>query len=207
MDHSQTQRPEFSTITSGKEFVRWYWLKIELVEICKHMNLPYSGNKFELRDRIVYALDNEGKLLPKKKKRKPRSSFNWAKATLTPETLITDNVSFGPNFRKFMKSQIGKRFYCHSDFMDWVKSHPGKTLRDAVLKWEEMNMRTLDPEFKREIATHNMLAQYVRDFLEDNPNHTLKDALCCWNEKKLLPMPDGFVRYVSEDRSFLQTQQ
>lgn len=99
----------------------WYWLKEELVAFCKHLGLPYTGGKFALRDRIIYALDHDGQLLPKKAAAKKMSKFNWANASLTLDTVITDNVSVVPNFRNFMQSKIGNKFSCHSDFMDWVK--------------------------------------------------------------------------------------
>ncbi|MEM0934180.1 MAG: SAP domain-containing protein, partial [Bacteroidota bacterium] len=45
------QRPDFENIESGQEFNRWYWLKEELIEICKRSGLPSHGRKFDLRDR------------------------------------------------------------------------------------------------------------------------------------------------------------
>lgn len=192
-------RPRFEDIRTGDEFNQWYWLKEEMVNICRRSGLPTNGRKFELRDRIMYALDNDGKLKPEPKKRKKQSKFNWAKSQLSLDTLITDNVSFGPNFRRFMKSEIGNKFFCHSDFMDWVKSNAGKSLSEAVEKWYELEKRKEDPNFKRTIADNNMLAQYVRDFLEDNKNKTLKDAKKYWNLKKQLPTKNGFVRYECSD--------
>ena len=193
------KRPQFEQIKSGQEFNQWYWLKAEMVEICKRSGLPSTGRKFDLRDRIMFALDNNGKLKLENKKVKASSKFNWAKATLTPETRLTDNVSFGPNFRRFMKNEIGNKFSCHSDFMDWVKSNAGKTLADAIEKWHELEKRKEDPNFKRAIADNNMLSQYVRDFLEENKNCTLKDAKKYWLLKKQLPTKDGFIRYEKTD--------
>ena len=103
-----------------------------------------------------------------------------------------------------MSAQIGPHFSCHSDFMDWVKENTGKTLRDAVIKWEELERRKEDPSFQREIAEHNMLAQYVRDFLADNPNSRFKEALLCWRTKKQLPAEKGLIRYNKKDLAFLQ---
>lgn len=196
-------RPDITDITSGAEFNQWYWLKAEMVEICKMMNLPTSGRKFDLRDRIMFALDNDGKvkLLPKKK---TTSKFNWARATLTLQTVITDNVSFGPNFRKFMKSHIGNQFSCHSDFMDWVKANKGSTLEDAIQKWHELENRKTDPNFRREIAKNNMFSQYTRDFLADNPNKTLKEAAQYWLLKKQLPTKTGFIKYDRSDLKLLK---
>ena len=192
-------RPKFEEIKSGSEFNQWYWLKEEMIDICKRSGLPTNGRKFDLRDRIMYALDNYGKVKPELKKEKKLSKFNWSKTELSLDTLITDNISFGPNFRKFMKSQIGNKFSCHSDFMDWVKSNAGKSLSDAVNKWNELEKRKDDPNFKRKIADNNMLAQYTRDFLENNKNKTLNDAKKYWNLKKQLPTKNGFVRYESSD--------
>ncbi|MEM1406722.1 MAG: DUF6434 domain-containing protein [Bacteroidota bacterium] len=193
------QRPDLEDITSGAEFNRWYWTKEELVKICKNAGLPVNGRKFDLRDRIMYALDNNGETQSLPKKIKPTSKFNWAKSQLTLETKITDNVSFGPNFRNFIKGQIGNKFYCHSDFMDWVKSNTGKTLGDAVEKWLELERRKDDPMFKRNIADNNMYAQYTRDFIEDNPGKSLKDAKKYWLLKKQQPTDDGYIKYEKSD--------
>ena len=192
-------RPSFDQIETGKEFNQWYWLKEEMVEICRQSGLPYTGSKFELRDRIMHALDNNGEVLSKAPAARKTSNFNWAKSKLTLSTIITDNVSFGPNFRNFMKSQIGNRFTCHGDFMDWVKCHPGKTLGDAVHAWHDLEHRKQDQDFKRDIAQHNMLSQYVRDFLADNHGKTLKDALKCWKLKKSQPTKTGFITYSKTD--------
>jgi len=192
-------RPNFESIKTGKEFNQWYWLKAEMVDICKQLGLPTAGRKFDLRDRIMYALDHDGALKPEPKKKKHTSKFNWAKSELTSDTVITDNVSFGPNFRRFMKAQIGAKFSCHSDFMDWVKANAGQTLGDAVDMWFQLEKRKDDPAFKRTIADNNMLAQYTRDFLQDNENKTLVDAKKYWILKKQLPTTDGFVRYERSD--------
>ena len=192
-------RPNFEDIKTGKEFNQWYWLKEELVDICKRSNLPTYGRKFDLRDRIMFALDNNGKVKPELKKRKATSKFNWAKSELTVDTRITDNITFGPNFRRFMKNQIGAKFSCHSDFMDWVKLNVGKTLKDAVEEWNRLERRKENPEFKRDIAENNMYSQYIRDFLDDNPNYTFKDVKKYWLLKKEFPMKNGLVKYEKSD--------
>ncbi|HAA10261.1 MAG TPA: hypothetical protein DCE41_00660 [Cytophagales bacterium] len=191
-------RPPIEDIQTGAEFNRWYWLKVELVDLCKRMHLPSTGSKFLLRDRIMYALDHNGEVMPEAKNR-TISKFNWAKEVLTRETLITDNVTFGQNFRRFMKGQVGEKFSFHTDFMDWVKNHQGSTLGDAVEHWYSLEEQKKDPDFRNEIADHNMYNQYTRDFLEDNPTLLPADARKYWLLKKGLPTEDGFVRYVPSD--------
>jgi len=192
-------RPEFEDITTSEEFDKWYWLKNELVDICKQSNLPYTGSKQEVRDRILYALDNNGKVKPVEGKKKTSSKFNWARADLSLETIITDNVSFGPNFRKFMKDQIGNQFSCHSDFMDWVKSNIGKNLLDATEHWIALEKRKLDPTFKRKIADNNMYNQYTRDFIANNHGSSIKEARKYWLLKKELLTPKGKVLFHKDD--------
>ena len=182
------KRPHISKIRTAEELDRWYWLKAELEELCRRMGLPANGVKAELRERLLHALRNDGALGPTKKKRlRAKSKFPWAKAKLTAETVITDNVSFGPNFRGFFQKEIGARFVCTGEFMQWVRSHPGKTLRDAALHWLELEERKLDPQFQRAIASDNQLSQYVRDFLADNPGATFKYALAVWYIQRRLP--------------------
>ena len=192
-------RPKFEEIASGKEFNTWYWSKDEMLAICKQLGLPTQGRKFDLRDRIMHALDQGMDTIKPPKSAKGVSKFNWAKATLTLETKITDSVSFGPNFRSFMKEQIGSKFKCHSDFMDWVKGNVGSTLGDAVVTWKALEDRKKDPSFKRIIADNNMYAQYIRDFLEDNPGLSLEDVKHYWELRKKLPMENGFIRYSRSD--------
>ncbi|MEM9936283.1 MAG: DUF6434 domain-containing protein [Bacteroidota bacterium] len=196
-------RPDFIDIHSGEEFARWYWKKEELLDICKASGLPMQGSKFELQDRIKYALDNDGAILLPKKKPKLTSRFNWAHESLSLDTLITDNISFGPNVRGFLQSQIGPKFVCHTDFMDWVKAHPGKTLHDAIDMWWQLEERKKDPNFKREIAAHNMMNQYFRDFMEDNPERPIADARACWKLKKQLPTKNNQVVYESSDLALI----
>ena len=186
-------RPPFEEIKDGEAFNQWYWLKSELVDICKQAKLPYTGSKFEIRDRIVHFLDTGKTLSPKKKAK--QSNFNWAKATLHEETVITDNVSFGPNFRKFMKTAIGSHFTCTGEFMKWVKENPGKTLKHAIQHWDMLEARKEDPDFRSEIAEHNMYNQYLRDYMDHNPEAKLEEAKRSWQLDRQLPAKGGFVRY------------
>lgn len=137
--------------------------------------------------------------MPVAMKKRPTSSFNWPKEELSPNTILTDSVTFGPNFRGYMKRRIGKKFVCHRDFMDWVQSNPGKSLLEAEEAWRRLEDRKKDPEFKRSIARQNMMAQYVRDFLEASPELTFKDAVKAWARKKTMPMKQGRVLFEKSD--------
>ncbi len=76
---SKMYRPEFYIIKTAAEFNKWYWLKEEMVAICKTSGLPANGSKFQLRNRIMYALDNNGAKMPEPKLKKVTAVYDWAK--------------------------------------------------------------------------------------------------------------------------------
>ena len=40
-----TQRPAFDEIRSYEEFIKYYWYRTELVEICKKLGIAHRGVK------------------------------------------------------------------------------------------------------------------------------------------------------------------
>lgn len=197
-------RPDVDENIVSDEFARWYWPVTHLKEFCERLKIPSSGTKAQLRARIIFALDHPGTVPPKAHGQKPRDNFAWATAELTPDTIITLGVSFGPNVRSFFKQEIGNKFVCHSDFMDWVKSNIGATLGDAAAAWRILDDRKLDPSFRREIAECNNYLRYLRDIRDRNKNLSLDDAIYCWDQKKIRPAKDGIVVYEQADLNFLE---
>lgn len=179
-------RPEITTIETGTELKRWYWLKAELAAYCKAAGISYSGSKFEILDRIADVLD--GKKVSRKKPKKPKSTFNWATETLTPETIITDSYKNGPNSRSFFKEYCGGKFSFNIAFMDWMKANTGKTLRDAVTEWERLEALKRSGKHKSDIPEGNQYNKYVRDFFDDNPDKTIAEARHYWKLKRALPL-------------------
>lgn len=196
-------RPPVDFEMSHSEFERWYWPVAALKSFCDGLNLSKAGRKAELRARVSQALSGDDVERPKSRAYETRDSFDWKRTKLSPETQITDSITFGPNVRAFFKSQIGARFVCHSDFMDWVKANAGLTLRDAVEAWKLLEDRHNDPGFRREIAECNNYLQYLRDIRDANPKLSLDDAKQCWDQKKIRPARGGIVIYEESDLRFL----
>ena len=65
--------------------------------------------------------------------RKP--DFNWHADELTLETTITENYKTTQNVRRFFKKQCGEDFHFSREMMAWMKANTGKTLGDAINKW------------------------------------------------------------------------
>lgn len=196
-------RPPADRIASREEFERWYWPVDALREFCTRLNVPSSGNKKELRERVALALDGGRR---KAKRSRIQTSGQWSNMSLSMKTTITADISFGPNLRSFFKTKIGKKFVCHSDFMDWVRSNTGSTLGDAVQAWQVLEEKKRDPAFRREIAESNNFLQYLRDIRDANPGLTLEQAKECWDAKKIRPAIRGRVVYESMDLRFLHAR-
>lgn len=197
-------RPPVAAQMSHIEFSRWYWSVESLHMFCELLGLSRSGTKSQLRERIAAKLGGTEAGASETPKRKPKSSFNWAKEPLEATTIITDSVSFGPNLRGWLKKQIGPRFVCHSDFMAWIKSNEGATLADAIEAWHEIERERSQPGFRREIALCNNYLRYLRAIRDDYPDMSQEDAMRCWQKKKLRPAQDGFVIYERNDLRFIE---
>jgi hypothetical protein len=192
------KRPDILSIQNGEELKRWYWLKQELVEYCKLVDLGYAGSKFDLLDRIANALDNKEHKEPKSKTSKQKvSKFNWHSEVLTPDTIITDSYRNSQNVRRFFVQQCGSTFRFSIALMDFMKNNCGNTLQDAVSEWQRLNEQGKDKNFKSEIPPGNQYNKYIRDFFADNPNMTMAEARHFWKLKRSLPL--GRHIYEKED--------
>ncbi len=196
-------RPPFEEVTSRDEFERWYWPVHLLGRFCDRLSISKTGRKADLRARVAAALDGHKVGGPPTPKPTSKSKFNWSKDPLTKNTLITDNISFGPRVRGFFSKAIGPSFVCHKDFMDWVRANEGRTLRDAINAWHTLEARKEDPTFRRDIASCNNYLEYLRNIRDAHPTLTIDEAKACWNEKKIRPAKNGFVIYEKSDLRFL----
>jgi hypothetical protein len=72
------------------------------------------------------------------KRMKP--AFDWHSARLSLNTRITDDYRSTQNVRRFFKSQLGDDFRFTVEFMNWMKTNPGKTLKTAVREWRRRHL-------------------------------------------------------------------
>lgn len=122
-----SERPDLNEKLDGETFRTFYYLKKELVDFCRENNLPISGGKIELIDRIACFLDT-GKVLETSTKRKTTKDVG----VITENTLIESNVVCSEKHRAFFKEKIGKSFSFNVLFQKWLKSNAGKTYGNAI---------------------------------------------------------------------------
>ena len=194
------QRPEIGLIGSGSELRKWYWLKDELIQHARVLGVKTSGGKFEILERLANYLDTgEKELASDKSKPRKTSSFEWHKALLTPETVITDNYKNSQNVRGFFAEHAGADIKFNIEFMAWMKANVGKTLGDAVDEYKAMRKRMSADGYQTKIKSHNQFNQYTRDFLANNPQLGMDDVRKVWKLKRSLPSKDGRHVYEKSD--------
>lgn len=128
-----SERPDLNKELDGETFRSFYYLKEELVEFCRENNLPVSGGKTELTDRIACFLDT-GKVLETSAKRKATIDVGL----ITENTLIESNIVCSEKHRAFFKGKIGKSFSFNVLFQKWLKNNAGKTYGDAINAYHQI---------------------------------------------------------------------
>ena len=188
------ERPALSSKLSSKIFRKYYYLKEELAEFCRDNNLPASGGKTEITERIACFLDT-GQILPFVVKRRSVQQ----KGELAEDSVIETDFICSENHRSFFKEKIGRTFSFNVVFQKWLKSNAGKTYSEAIKAYHQIqeekkkSKTTIDKQFE-----YNT---YIRDFFADNKGKFLKDAIKCWKYKKSL---QGHNRYEKSDTTAIQ---
>lgn len=187
-----TKRPTLDHSLSPEKFQDYYFLKEELVDFLREHQLPTSGSKELLNQRIIAFL-TDGTIL----KGAPKNRNQQSITQISLESLIEENIVCSEVHRKFFKEVIGPSFTFKVTFQNWLKANAGKTYAEAVIAYQEMihqkpTRQKIDNQFE-----YN---SYIRDFFEDQKDKTLAEAIICWKYKKSLP---GHNRYEKQDLNCL----
>lgn len=180
------KRPNLDRNLDEKTFRSYYYLKSELVDFCRKNNLPISGGKIVLTDRVAYFLATS-KVLNNTKNKVRNTNTD-----ISEDTIIGDNIVYSEKLRAFFSERIGKSFSFKVPFQRWLKNNPDKTYGDAI----EVYQQIIKEKKKVSIDKQFEYNTYIRDFFNDNRGKTLEAAIKCWKYKKGLP---GHNRYEKED--------
>ena len=193
-------RPELNINLDPSLFLEYYWLKEELSDFCRKQAITASGSKDELTARIHSFLKN-GTIPEKRPQNTKVLQQSTCDSPLSPDSLIQDGYRNDERHRSFFKKEIGEHFKFNVPFMSWMKANAGKTYREAITEWKQIDSEKKS-EIKREIGSQFQYNQYTRDFFAVNPDRSREEALRCWNYKKSLP---GHNRYEPTDLVILDT--
>ncbi len=185
-------RPILNLDIKPEEFLNFYWLKEELFTFCKQNNLPGSGSKDEITERIYQYLKT-GKIIKPSRRKKVKNTTEDSPLSL--HSKIPKGYKNDLQHRSFFKSQIGEHFKFNVPFMKWMKENHGKTYKDAISEWNRIVTEKKQGN-KSKISSQFQYNQYTRDFFKANPDARRDDAIKCWKYKKSLP---GHNKYEKED--------
>ena len=186
-------RPPLTKTISLEDFQNYYWLKTELQTFCREHDLPASGSKIEITERISHYL-NTGKIFKNSFHQKV-SKAPLSHKDLSLQTIITENHRCSEDVRAFFKEKIGANFRFTVALQKFFKENIGKTYEDAITFWYEENERKKDPTYKTTIGTQFEYNRFTRDFFEDpnNKGKSKTDAIAAWNEIKAKPGSNAYV--------------
>ena len=195
------RRPELNRQLDSDTFLKWYWLKEELVRFCKENGIPSTGGKQEVADRVALFLDTgeTGGRDLEGGKAKRAGSPRGKSVSVTPDSIIEPDAVCSQALRSFFKEQLGESFSFSVPFQKWLKDNAGKTCGDAVEAYREL--KKAGSRGDKEIGHQFEYNTYVRDFFLNNKGRSLSDAVACWKYKKSLP---GSNRYEDADLAALQ---
>lgn len=116
MTHAPAARPDLTPALSGPEFVRWYWLRTELVSFARELGVSATGGKDLLAFRISAALAARAFAEPPPARRPAGRQLS---GILLPETVIPVGQRSSQVVRAWMLEQIGAGFHSTPRCADW----------------------------------------------------------------------------------------
>jgi hypothetical protein len=174
-----SQRPAVNAEFSGHELRRWYWLKSELLLMCRALGLPTTGSKPELTERVAAALDKNPIPLAVRSKRAAVMPD-----TFTLATVIQPGWRCSPALGAFMRDHGGTSFRFNAAVRDFIHTQAGRTLADAV----ECFRQSIGPTAPaRPIIPQNEYNQHTRDFYAAHPGATREQVLAAWKARRGQP--------------------
>ena len=114
-------------------------------------------------------------LSPKAKAKKQAAKNRQVPSSL--DEVIAPNIVCSQDLRAFFQQYLGKGFHFKVEFQAWLRQNAGKTFRDAVEAYPEL-------EHPREIAPQFEYNQFIRDYFATHKGASIFDAIAAWNQKK-----------------------
>lgn len=187
-----SERPMLSKELEYDKFLKYYYLKEELIRFCRENGLSAAGGKQDITKRIAHFLKTGEKLSAAAKKTNNAGNADG----LTLDSIIENNFVCSEKHRQFFESVVGSGFSFNVVFQKYLKANAGKTYSDAVNEWYKIRKDKKNNRGHSEIDSQFEYNTYIRDFFNDNQGRSLKEAIRCWKCKKSLA---GHNRYEKQD--------
>lgn len=163
-----------------KDIKKCYWMKNELVEICRKMGLSTKGDKFELMDRIINKI--RGKREIKREILVPSRRPN----KISLKTKLSEGVKYDEITRNFFIKHIGKHFHFGYFLNNYMKSNPNKTYGDAIIYYQYIEKNK--DKFKKKYEDTNKFQwnNFMKQYRKKHPNASFDEIIEKWNVHKMM---------------------
>ena len=175
------ERPALSSSLGAGEFRRWYWLKDELQAFARAQQIPATGSKEQLAERVAAYL--AGKPLPAPAA-KPRRSRQRLVPPLTIHTVIPAGHPCSQVLREFFVNALGPGFRFDAPMREFFAANDGTaTLAAALDHWHATRAAAAGP-----IGPQFELNRFARDWHAAHPGGTRDQMLSAWKVHRSLPV-------------------
>ena len=174
-------RPEWTPNLSGAEFLRWYWLKAELVDFARTLRIRTSGGKELLTQRIAAKLDGQVFAEPTVTQ---RSQGRQLSGQLCFDTVIPAGQRCSQVVRGWFVKQVGPSFRFDHPMREFFASTDGtQTLADALNHWHQT--RNQD---QKSVGAQFEYNRFTGAWYDEHPNGTKDELLSAWREYRSQPI-------------------
>ncbi|GAA2177737.1 DUF6434 domain-containing protein [Leucobacter tardus] len=183
MISSNQERPQLSRELTGKELLRWYWLKDELADFARSLGLRTGGGKQVLALRLAAALDGVPFAEPVSKR---SGSARQLSGPLAASTVIPRGQRCSQVVRAWFVEQVGQPFGFDGEMRAFFAKTDGtQTLQDALdcyYATRGQGQKAIDPQFE-----YN---RFTRAWHEEHPDSSREELLDAWRDYRCCPVDE-----------------
>lgn len=181
MTSAPASRPPLSSALSEQEFLRWYWLKAELEDFAREIDVRATGSKELLTARLGAALAGRvfEEPLPTRRIRGKQLTAPLSRTTVIPKGQRSSQV-----IRAWMLDQIGPSFHFDASMREFFAESDGtKTMQDAIDHFaasRDQGSKSIDSQFE-----YN---RFTRAWYEKYPDGSREELLTEWRVYRDTPI-------------------
>lgn len=184
MNSETSARPALDSGLSAQEFQRWYWLKSELIDFARSLDIKTAGSKTVLTERIAATLD--GQTFQEPATLRCRGTSRQLSGRLSLQTVIPQGQRCSQVVRAWMTEHVDGGFHFDKHMREFFAQTNGtQTLQDAAEHWlatRGVSKDSIDPQFE-----YN---RFTRAWYEEHPDGTRHELLAAWRDYRARPIDE-----------------
>ena len=174
-------------------FKNHYWLKSDLIALCRKFDLSTQGAKQDLVNRIETFLTTGIKANPLSNKISPIKDSNTLITRNTPVVNYKNDAAT----RQFFVAHIGKHFRFNAYLRQFTQQNNiiNLTYGDLVDGWLAYELNKKKSSQPNSIGKQFEFNQFTRDFFINGKGKSRADAIKAWQLVKSVPGPKTYQHY------------